>query len=65
MEKRINKKSMIYLILKKIKEEYIKEGKEYLENEKYETLKANYLEILIKAKEKRKKDLSTNAYKKE
>lgn len=56
---------MIYLILKKIKEEYIKEGKEYLENEKYETLKANYLEILIKAKEKRKKDLSTNAYKKE
>lgn len=56
---------MIYLILKKIKEEYIKEGKEYLENEKYETLKANYLEILIEAKEKRKKDLSTNAYKKE
>ena len=55
----------LLLDMKKIKEEYIKEGKEYLENEKYETLKANYLEILLEAKEERKKDLSTNAYKKE
>ena len=55
----------LLLDMTKIKEEYIKEGKEYLENEKYETLKANYLEILLEAKEERKKDLSTNAYKKE
>ena len=55
----------LLLDMKKIKEEYIKEGKEYLKNEKYETLKANYLEILIEVKEERKKDLSTNAYKKE
>lgn len=55
----------LLLDMKKIKEEYTKEGKEYLENEKYETLKTNYLEILIEAKEERKKDLSTNAYKKE
>lgn len=55
----------LLLDMKKLKEEYIKEGKEYLENEKYETLKANYLEILLEAKEERKKDLSINAYKKE
>ena len=36
-----------------------------LEDEEYESFKSKYLEILLKAKEERKKDLSTNAYKKE
>ena len=57
---------MIYFwIWKRKKEKYIAEGKEYLEDEEYESFKSKYLEILSKAKEERKKDLSTNAYKKE
>lgn len=55
----------LLLSMKQVKEEYIKNGKEHLENEKYETLKFNYLEILFEAKEGRKKDLSINAYKTE
>ena len=55
----------LLLDMKKKKEEYIKEGKENLEDEEYESFKSKYLQILSKAKEERKKDLSTNAYKKE
>lgn len=55
----------LFLEMKNRKEEYIKEGKEYLEDEEYENFKSKYLEILSKAKDERKKDLSTNAYKKE
>lgn len=51
--------------MKKTKEEYIVEGKEYLEDEEYESFKSKYLEILSKAKEERKKDLFTNSYKRE
>lgn len=54
----------LLLDIKNRKEEYIKEGKEYLENEEYENFKSKYLEILSKAKGE-KKDLSTNSYKKE
>ena len=39
-------------------------GKQSLEDKQYENLKTKYLEILEKAKEERKVDLSTNAYKK-
>ena len=55
----------LLLNMKNKKERYIEEGKEYLEDEEYEDFKSKYLEILSKAKEERKKDLSTNAYKKE
>ena len=55
----------LLLDMKKTKEEYIANGKEYLENQEYDKFKSKYLEILSKAKEERKKDLSTNAYKKE
>ena len=55
----------LLLDMKKTKEEYIANGKEYLENEEYDKFKSKYLEILSKAKEERKKDISTNAYKKE
>lgn len=55
----------LLLNMKNKKEEYIKEGKEYLEDEEYESFKFKYLEILDTAKEERKKDLSTNSYKKE
>ncbi len=55
----------LFLNMKKRKEEYIEEGKKYLEDEEYENFKSKYLEILSKAKEERKKDLSSNAYKKE
>lgn len=55
----------LLLSMKKIKEEYMENGKQYLEDEQYEKLKTKYLEILERAKEERKKDLSTNAYKKE
>ena len=41
--------------MKNKKEEYIKDGKEYLEDEEYEVFKSKYLEILSKAKEERKK----------
>lgn len=55
----------LLLNMKNKKEEYIKDGKEYLEDEEYESFKSKYLEILSKAKDERKKDLSTNSYKKE
>lgn len=55
----------LLLEMKNRKEEYIKEGKEYLENEEYENFKSKYLEILLKAKDERKQDITTNAYKKE
>lgn len=55
----------LLLSMKKIKEEYMENGKQSLEEEQYEKLKTKYLEILERAKEERKKDLSTNAYKKE
>ena len=56
-------KELHYLLLemKKTKEEYIARGKEYLEDKEYESFKSKYLEILSKAKDERKKDLSTNA----
>ena len=43
----------------------MKKNKQALADVQYENLKTIYLEILERAKEKRKKDLSTNAYKKE
>lgn len=55
----------LFLDMKKKKEEYIQDGKEYLEDKEYESFKSQYLEILSKAKDERKKDLSTNSYKKE
>lgn len=55
----------LLLNMKKTKEEYIVEGKGYLEDEEYESFKSKYLEILSKAKEERKKDLFTNSYKRE
>lgn len=55
----------LLLEMKNIKEEYIKEGKEYLDDDEYENFKSKYLEILLKAKDERKQDLTTNAYKKE
>lgn len=55
----------LLLEMKNKKETYIVSGKNYLENKEYEKFKSKYLEILSKAKEERKKDLSTNAYKKE
>lgn len=44
----------LLLNMKKTKEEYIVEGKEYLEDEEYEIFKSKYLEILSKAKEEKK-----------
>lgn len=55
----------LLLDMKKTKEEYIVNGKEYLDEVEYAKFKSKYLEILYKAKEERKKDLSNNAYKKE
>ena len=55
----------LFLDMKKKKEEYIQDGKEYLEDKEYESFKSQDLEILSKAKDERKKDLSTNSYKKE
>lgn len=55
----------LLLSMKKTKEEYMENGKQGLEDKQYENLKTKYLEILEKAKEERKVDLSTNAYKKE
>lgn len=51
--------------MKKMKEEYIDLGKSNIEDGQYEKLKEEYLQILTNAKEERKQDLSTNAYKKE
>lgn len=55
----------LLLEMKNRKEEYIANKKDYLEKEEYDSFEKRYLEILSKAKEERKKDLTTNAYKKE
>lgn len=55
----------LLLNMKNIKEEYIEKSKQGLEDVQYENLKTKYLKILERAKEERKKDLSTNSYKKE
>ena len=55
----------LFLKMKKMKEEYIDLGKSNIEDGQYEKLKEEYLQILANAKEERKQDLSTNAYKKE
>lgn len=55
----------LLLGMKKIKEDYIAKGKEKMDDTQYNEFKKQYLEILSKGKEERKKDLSTNAYKKE
>lgn len=56
---------LLLLEMKDIKEELQKDNKNNISESDYEKFKRRYLEILEKAKEERKKDLSTNAYKKE
>ena len=51
--------------MKRIKENYILNNKNNLDDGEYEIFKTKYLEILFKGKEERKKDLSSNPYKKE
>lgn len=55
----------LLLEMKDIKERYQKEGKDKISNKEYEDFKNRYLTILDEAKKERKKDLSTNSYKKE
>lgn len=55
----------LLLEMKEIKEKYQKEGKDKISDKDYNDFKNRYLEILSNAKEERKKDLSSNAYKKE
>ena len=51
--------------MKDTKEKYQKEGKIKTSDKEYEKFKNQYLMILDEAKEERRKDLSTNSYKKE
>lgn len=55
----------LLLEMKELKERYQQEGKDKISNEEYVNFRNKYLEILSNAIEERKKDLSTNAYKKE
>ena len=55
----------LLLEMRDIKEKYQKEGKIKISDKEYEKFKNQYLMILDEAKEERKKDLSTNSYKKE
>lgn len=55
----------LLLEMKDIKEKYQQEGKIKISNKEYDNFKRRYLMILDEAKEERKKDLSTNSYKKE
>ncbi len=55
----------LLLEMKDIKERYQKEGKTKISNKEYDDFRNRYLMILEEAKEERKKDLSTNSYKKE
>ncbi len=55
----------LLLEMKGIKEKYQQEGKTEIPNKEYDDFKNRYLMILDEAKEERKKDLSTNSYKKE
>lgn len=55
----------LFLEMKNKKEMYMLNGKDFIEDSEYEEFKTKYLSILSNAIEERKKDLSTNAYKKE
>ena len=44
----------LLLSMKKIKEEYMENGKKYPEEEQYEKLKTKYLEILERSKEEKR-----------
>ena len=55
----------LFLSMKKTKDDCIAEGIEEIDDTQYNSFKKQYLEILSNGKEERKKDLSTNAYKKE
>lgn len=55
----------LLLEMKNVKERYQQDGKNEISNEEYDSFEKRYLEILEKAKEERKKDLSSNSYKKE
>lgn len=55
----------LLLEMKSVKESYQEEGKKEISNEEYDSFEKRYLRILDEAKEERKKDLSTNSYKKE
>lgn len=54
----------LLLEMKNLKEKYLEEQREVLEEE-YNGFKSKYLNILYNAKEEMKKDLKTNSYKKE
>lgn len=54
----------LLLEMKNLKEKYLEEKKEILEEE-YNDFKSKYLNILYDAKKEMKKDLKTNSYKKE
>ena len=51
--------------MKELKDDYIAKRKKMISDTQYNEFKKQYLEILSKGTEERKKDLSTNAYKKE
>lgn len=55
----------LLLEMKNIKTRYQQEGKDKISDKEYNSFKKQYLEILDKAKEERKKDITQNAYKKE
>ena len=55
----------LLLEMKKVKDECLEQGLEKIDNNEYDKFKLRYLEILSNAKEERKKDLLTNAYKSE
>lgn len=55
----------LLLEMKQLKEEYQSNGKDEISDIEYDNFRKRYLEILEEAQEERKKDLSTNPYKKE
>ena len=55
----------LLLEMKKIKEQYIEEGKETITDEEFNTFKENYLSILNKGKDEMKVDFKKNAYRDE
>lgn len=55
----------LLLEMKNVKEKYQQKGKNAISDSEYDSFKKRYLVILDEAKEERKKDLSTNSYKKE
>ena len=55
----------LLLEMKKIKEQYIQDGKDKISNDEFKSFKGRYLDILNQGKEEMKKDYNTNAYKDE